>query len=411
MRGTAVGADDAYASRMQVDEAGGEIGQRHQQQMLDGSGGGLHRGRTDGCRAPWSERARHARRRPRPSAAMSPRSVDPQDGRAPARRRLPAGLGEPRRRHQGGPATRCDDQRDSLVAVEAHYRRQRAAFDLDHRDAQCRGMQDELVERGPPIGHDHLTIKLKGNDESNEIFGSAAADVGTKAIVAIDSGVINLHGTFGKEGFQYLQATAKPNDTQIKVVDASGWAKGDSIVIAPTNFNPYEAEQRSVANISPDGKYITLDTPLKYEHWGSVQQYQNGKGQAWDLDERAEVFNLNRNIRIMAENDESAIKGGHMIVRGSGSAAYVDNVEFYRMGQSGLMGRYPFHWHRKGDVNGQYIKNSSIHKSFQRCVVVHQTNYATVEGNTCFDHFGHGFFLEDGNEDAALMRASYCCMI
>jgi len=239
-----------------------------------------------------------------------------------------------------------------------------------------------------------LTITLTGDRDASQIYGGS--QLGTRAIVATNAGVISLHGKAGKQGFQLLQATANPGNVEIRVEDASGWEIGDEIVIAPTNYNPNEAEERSITGISADRKRVTLNAGLSYKHWGSVQQYQNGKGQAWILDERAEVFNLRRNIRIMSVTSDN--RGGHMIVEGSSSAAYVDNVEFYRMGQTGLTGRYPFHWHLKGNVSGQYIKNSSIHKSFSRCVVVHQTSYARVEGNTCFDHFGHGFFLEDGNE-------------
>eukprot|EP00957_Ditylum_brightwellii_P027615 2087692-Ditylum_brightwellii.AAC.1 len=82
----------------------------------------------------------------------------------------------------------------------------------------------------------------------------------------------------------------------------------------------------------------------------------------------------------------------------SGGEAYVDGVEFFRVGQKALHGRYPFHWHRVGNVSGQYIKNSSVHRSFHRCITIHNTNQAMVLGNTCVDHFGHGFFLEEGNE-------------
>ena len=42
---------------------------------------------------------------------------------------------------------RLDDERDALVAVEAGERRQRPALDLDDRDAQARGVEDELLER------------------------------------------------------------------------------------------------------------------------------------------------------------------------------------------------------------------------------------------------------------------------
>ena len=58
----------------------------------------------------------------------------------------------------GGPTTSFDDEGDPLVPIEARYRGQRATFDLDHRDAQGRRVQDQLVERGSSIGHDQQAL-------------------------------------------------------------------------------------------------------------------------------------------------------------------------------------------------------------------------------------------------------------
>ena len=48
---------------------------------------------------------------------------------------------------EAGEPARLDDERDALVAVEAGERRQRAALDLDDRDPQGRGVEDEPLER------------------------------------------------------------------------------------------------------------------------------------------------------------------------------------------------------------------------------------------------------------------------
>ncbi|MGB0258200.1 MAG: right-handed parallel beta-helix repeat-containing protein, partial [Coraliomargarita sp.] len=79
--------------------------------------------------------------------------------------------------------------------------------------------------------------------------------------------------------------------------------------------------------------------------------------------------------------------------------------EFYRMGQTGVMGRYPVHWHLlTNQAQGQYVRNSSIHHSFSRAVTIHGTDYLTVEDNFCYDHIGHGIFLEDGAERFNVIR-------
>jgi len=68
------------------------------------------------------------------------------------------------------------------------------------------------------------------------------------------------------------------------------------------------------------------------------------------------------------------------------------------MGQNLTLARYPIHWHLIGDAQGQYIKNASLHDTYNRCVTVHGTNFLRVENNVTYNTVGHCFFLEDGVE-------------
>jgi cell migration-inducing and hyaluronan-binding protein len=81
-----------------------------------------------------------------------------------------------------------------------------------------------------------------------------------------------------------------------------------------------------------------------------------------------------------------------------GSKMFVEGVEFQRMGQNLTLARYPIHWHLIGDAKGQYIRNASIHDTYNRCVTVHGTNDLQVENNVTYNTVGHCFFLEDGIE-------------
>src|SRR5690242_6180585 len=82
-----------------------------------------------------------------------------------------------------------------------------------------------------------------------------------------------------------------------------------------------------------------------------------------------------------------------------GSKMFVEGVEFNRMGQNMTLARYPIHWHLVGDAGkGQYIKNASLHDTYNRCVTVHGTNFLRVENNVTYNTVGHCFFLEDGIE-------------
>ena len=232
------------------------------------------------------------------------------------------------------------------------------------------------------------TITLTGTDKSQNIMS-----MGTKAIGVMGGGAIELHGE-KRMSWTQLAGTVNASATSITVKDdASSWRVGDKLVVAPSGFEAEEYEVVTVSSVA--GKQISFTPALKYTHWGALQTYE-GK----TLDQRAAVGLLTRNIVIRGDSDSDSINfGGHVMVM-AGAKAKISGVEFARMGQRGIKGRYPFHWHLAGDLtNGDYVKNNAIHDSFQRAVVVHGTNDALVEGNVAFNITNHAFvWAEDGNE-------------
>jgi cell migration-inducing and hyaluronan-binding protein len=108
---------------------------------------------------------------------------------------------------------------------------------------------------------------------------------------------------------------------------------------------------------------------------------------------------LTRNIKVNASEDAlESYMGGHIMAM-PGSRMYVEGVELQRMGQHMTLARYPIHWHLVGEAGeGQYIRNSAIHDTFNRCVTVHGTHKLRVENNVTYNTVGHCFFLEDGIE-------------
>jgi hypothetical protein len=204
--------------------------------------------------------------------------------------------------------------------------------------------------------------------------------------IMIMGGTLNLHGD-RKNAWTKLSQTAEAGSTVIQVLDAAGWRAGDEIVLASTDFDPWQAERRTIASIT--GNAITLDKKLDYMHFGKI---------TFGVDERGEVGLLTRNIKLQASADaETSFQGGHVMAM-STSKMFVEGVEFNRMGQHMTLARYPIHWHLVGDAKGQYIKNASIHDTYNRCVTVHGTNFLRVENNVTYNIVGHCFFLEDGIE-------------
>src|SRR6202167_4501339 len=220
---------------------------------------------------------------------------------------------------------------------------------------------------------------------TNNVPGEDIEAMGDRGIMLM-GGTLNLHGN-RKDSWTNLAKTAAAGSNTIEVVNAGDWKKGDVIVVASTDFDPHQAEQRTISSVS--GKVISLDQKLEYMHYGQV---------TFDVDERGEVGMLTRNIRIQASADaETSFSGGHVMAM-TGSKMQVSGVEFFRMGQHENLARYPIHWHLVGEGKGQYIENSAIHDTYSRCVTVHGTNDVRVENNVTYNTVGHCFFLEDGVE-------------
>jgi cell migration-inducing and hyaluronan-binding protein len=204
--------------------------------------------------------------------------------------------------------------------------------------------------------------------------------------IMLQRGTLNLHGDRAN-AWTKLASTAGAGSSRIEVLDASGWRRGDEIVLASTDFNPRQAERRHITAIT--GNALTLDAPLQYMHFGAI---------TFGVDERGEVGLLTRNILIQAADDAATSYFGGHIMAMAGSHMYVDGVELNRMGQNMHLARYPIHFHVLGEGQGQYVRNAAIHDTYSRCVTVHGTNNLRIENNVTFNTVGHCFFMEDGIE-------------
>ena len=241
------------------------------------------------------------------------------------------------------------------------------------------GGELEIGTESRPYRH-NATITLTDNVRDEDIN-----TMGDRGIMLL-RGTLNLHGDRAN-AWTKLASTAAAGSSRIEVLDASGWRRGDEIVLASTDFNPRQAERRRITAIS--GNTITLDRPLEYMHYGEI---------TFGVDERGEVGLLTRNIRIEASDDAAENYFGGHIMAMAGSHVYVDGVELNRMGQNMHLARYPIHFHLLGEGQGQYVRNAAIHDTYSRCVTVHGTNNLRIENNVTFNTVGHCFFMEDGIE-------------
>lgn len=271
---------------------------------------------------------------------------------------------------------------------------------------------DSLVVTGPTalfeVGtesarfQNRLIITLKGLIEEGDSM------MGAKVVGSMNGGTLRIHGP-DRVNWTQLNATAAKNAKSITLKEPVDWLPGEEIVIASTDFDAHQAETRIITTVSPDRLTISFSEGLKWMHYGELQNYSNAT-RSFTLDERAEVGLLSRGIKIQGDAiSEVAGFGGHMMAMKcdcgpTPGKGWIQGVELYRMGQKSFLGRYPWHWHNAGDVSGQYIKGSAIHRSYNRVITVHNSNNAVVQDNVGYDHIGHGYFLEDGSETGNTFR-------
>lgn len=211
-------------------------------------------------------------------------------------------------------------------------------------------------------------------------------------------GRLELHGA-PQLSWTRIVRTALQGELRLSLAEPVGWPVGARILITQSNRGEAE-ELRHVAAIEDDGYTLVLDEPLANEHLG-VWHWHDEAQLPSDL--RAAVGLLERNVVI--QGDDASAQRGSSFMFGAHVGAFhggvmrVENTEFTRTGQAANLGRYNFHWHhlamagRTVDVlDLAYIRNCSIHHTFQRAVVVHGTNYAVVQHNLAYKATGHNFF-------------------
>lgn len=254
-----------------------------------------------------------------------------------------------------------------------------------------------------------LTITLTGTDRT------VMPGLGGRGIGVMGGGRLELIGAVPTLSWTMLAPgyTANVGDTIITTESATGWQVGNEIIITSTDFDYAQTEQRTITGIT--GNTIILSESLRYLHYGVITHVPHGvAGVPTTIDERAEVGLLSHNIKIKGADDAETANGygGHVMVMDDASVALLQGVEFFRMGQFGLLGRYPIHWHNMNDGgSNSWIRFSSIHHSFNRGITLHKASYVTVSDNVVYDVKGHGVFFEDGKETGNVLTRNLVALV
>jgi hypothetical protein len=216
--------------------------------------------------------------------------------------------------------------------------------------------------------------------------------------IAVRRGGIDLHGTPVVPAWTQLGATAEVGEAILVLTESVNWRVGQAVVVASSNFSMHEAEQLTITSVSDDNRTIGVAPPLQYMHFGRMLEYQG-----WEVDLRAEVAVLDRNVKVQGDPSSADTRwGATMMLHSPGgndsTVGRFSNVECAQCGQAFNLGRYPIHMHMIGAVHQSYVRNCSIHHAFNRAVTIHGVHWFKLEHTVAFDVLGHTFFMEDGVE-------------
>ena len=218
---------------------------------------------------------------------------------------------------------------------------------------------------------------------------------GKIALAVSDQGTLDIHGKLYQPTWARLASRAFIADDRVILQQSVNWEVGQQVVIATTAWNDTEAvNQNEVRTIKAvDGNKIQFTEPLDYFHF-AVAEYC------------AEVGLLSRRIHIAGDDQSPSGSypkgtGFHLMSRGT---ARISGLEVERGGQTNVLARYSIHFHMMADASGSYVTDCAIHRSFYRCIAIHGTDNALIERNVCYDHVGHGYYIEDGVEEGNSLR-------
>jgi hypothetical protein len=296
------------------------------------------------------------------------------------------------------------------------------------------------------VGNSQCPVGLNNKSDVAVVNFTEASPVlkrRVKGITVNPGGTLQLYGATGiatksssasvnpqAPSWTYLAAPAGPPDlygagqgvgnpvaedgaTSLQVTDYVDWQIGQWIVVAGTDFSPDGAEFVQIYSVSCTGPAagpctITLDsnTPLVNYHFGGpvpdigAAAFNDGPGQNYGVDERAEVGLISRNVKLTSTISPGADihSGGEIKILNGYKKVEIQGVELEKFGKD-RRGSYPIHFHQVGKApTSTLIDSNSIHHSYNHCITVHDTSGLTISNNVCARIVDHMFYLESGKE-------------
>jgi hypothetical protein len=255
-------------------------------------------------------------------------------------------------------------------------------------------------------------------------------------LLSVD-GIVSMHGAAKTPTFARTAVEPRAGHTTVTLEQAvNGWQIGDRIFLPDTRqvptdhwFNPswpLQVEERTIQNISPDGRTLTL-AALSYDHRGARDANGTPTVLSNGIRLLPHVGNLTRNVVIRSENPSGT--RGHTLYtnRATVNIAYVQFQDLGRTRPDPLdsvtnrIGRYPLHihhlWGPPNPTNTGYqftLLGNAVSDTRKWPIAIHGSHYGLIKQNVVFGGSqltGAGIAVEDGTETANLFEENFVANI
>ncbi|CAL8085254.1 unnamed protein product [Calicophoron daubneyi] len=283
------------------------------------------------------------------------------------------------------------------------------------------------TEENPHKSKATITLYGHAREKQLPLFGSK--------VLAVNNGSLTIFGEPPSPVWTKLAQTAEVGSLEIALIHPVNWKSGDKIIITSTGTSRTadQNEEHVIHEVGADKLTVILKEPLRFRKLGRHKEPEK----SIDLHLAAEVGLLTRNVLIQGdvensipadleqclagdETDHLFIRetcvagnpseqlgadkhGGHIFIGGTKEddaniTVQLANIELYNMGQSFRLGRHPIHFHHSGQLEGSYVRNCSVHRSFNRAINLHNTQDVVIDYNVVYDVLGCAICLEGGSE-------------
>ena len=272
-----------------------------------------------------------------------------------------------------------------------------------------------------------LVIADQALDVANDGAGTYDPQQYGTGLLAIDGSVIV--GGAPRTPFVRLATEPRAGDLVLQLAQpVSGWRVGDRLFLPDSKHHAretvayvYEGEEMTLANVSPDGRSLTLTSPLQFTHPGA----HNGDGV---LEFLPHVGNLTRNVIVRSENPAGT--RGHVLLTGHGEIDVryawfrdlgrttidpLDNTTIDAQGAvthlgANQIGRYPIHVHHligpslapasghQFTLFGNAVEDRAAVNRHKWAITIHNSHYGLIGQNVVYNAAGWGIGTEQGNE-------------